>query len=161
MDLPLPGFLKRIMKKEGGEKLAEKMTECEAYIEERMLFVPRMLKPICQLAPDVAKRFADFYNSIWADGNLKRKHKELIFTAIGIATKSPRCIAHVVPAIKAGATDGEILEAAAVGMIAAGFFPGAPGIPYAFEYAAKVLEIADKYRKGEKWEYLVPPEFRG
>ena len=137
------------------------MSECEKYVESKMLIVPRFLKPICQLVPDAAKRFADFYAVIWADGNLKRKHKELMFTAIGIATKSPRCIVHVIPAIKAGATDGEILEAAAVGFLAAGFYPNSPGIPYAFEYAAKTLEIVQKYRKGEPWEYLLPTEFRG
>lgn len=136
-------------------------TDTEKYIEEKMFMVPRFLKPIAQMAPAPAKLFADFYNSIWADGNLKRKHKELIFTAIGIATKSPRCLVHVTAAVKAGATEGEIFEAAAVGFIAAGFYPNGPGIPYAFEYAAKVLEIADKYRKGQDWEYLIPPEFRG
>ncbi|MDA8065349.1 MAG: hypothetical protein M0031_10250, partial [Thermaerobacter sp.] len=61
----------------------------------------------------------------------------------------------------AGATQEEIFEAVAVGMIAAGFVPGGPGIPYAFEYALKVLEVAEKYRKGEPWEYMQPPEFRG
>lgn len=133
---------------------------CEKYVEEKMLIVPRFLKPICQLAPEAAKRFADFYDTIWRDGNLARKHKELIFVAIGVATRSPRCIVHVIPAIKAGATDGEILEACSVGFIGAGFYPNNPGIPYAFEYAAKVIEIAGKYRKGENWEYLLPPEFR-
>jgi hypothetical protein len=52
----------------------------------------------------------------------------------------------------AGATDPEIFEAAAVGMCAAGFVPNGPGIPYAFEYAAKCMDIAAKYRAGEKWE---------
>ena len=36
-------------------------------------------------------------------------------------------------------------------MNAAGFVPGGAGIPYAFQYAVKVLEIASKYRKGEPW----------
>ena len=40
-----------------------------------------------------------------------------------------------------------------------GFVPGGPGIPYAFEYAVKVLDIAAKHRKGEKWEYLEPSKF--
>jgi alkylhydroperoxidase/carboxymuconolactone decarboxylase family protein YurZ len=65
----------------------------------------------------------------------------------------------VIPAIRAGATDGEIFEAVAVGFVGAGFYPGNPGIPYAFEYAAKVLEIAEKFRKGELWEYLPKPKF--
>jgi hypothetical protein len=44
-------------------------------------------------------------------------------------------------------------------MIAAGFVPGGPGIPYAFEYAAKCMDIAAKYRAGEDWEYLPAPQF--
>lgn len=136
-------------------------TEVEKYVEEKMLIVPRFIKAIIPLAPEPAKRFADFYASVWADGNLSRKVKELMFVSIGVATKSSRCLVHVIPAIRAGATDGEILEAVAVGFIGAGFYPNNPGIPYAFEYAAKVLEVASKYRKGEPWEYLLPPEFRG
>jgi hypothetical protein len=43
------------------------------------------------------------------------------------------------------------------------YLRGAPrgaGIPYAFQYALKVLEIASKYRKGESWEYIQPAEFK-
>ncbi|WP_456474944.1 carboxymuconolactone decarboxylase family protein [Candidatus Pyrohabitans sp.] len=135
--------------------------ECEEYVNEKMKIVPRFLKPICQVHPEAAKRFADFYETIFGDGALDRKTKELIFTAIGVATASPRCIVHVIPAIEAGATDEEILEAVAVGFVGAGFYPNNPGIPYCFEYAAKTLEVAQKYRKGEDWEYLEPPVFRG
>jgi alkylhydroperoxidase/carboxymuconolactone decarboxylase family protein YurZ len=85
--------------------------------------------------------------------------KELMFMSGGVAYCSPRCIIHVIPAINAGATTGEIFEAASVGMILGGFVPGGPGIPYAFEYALKCLDIEAKYRKGEKWEYLPPPKF--
>jgi AhpD family alkylhydroperoxidase len=137
------------------------MSEAEKYVESKMLIVPRFLKPVAAMAPEAAKKFADFYATIFADGNLPRKTKELIFTAIGVATKSPRCLVHVIPAIRAGASDGEIFEAVAVGFIAAGFYPNAPGIPYAFEYAAKVLDITAKFRAGKDWEYLIPPEFRG
>jgi len=135
--------------------------ECEEYVKEKMKIVPRFLKPVCQVNPEAAKRFADFYESVWGDGALDRKTKELIFTAIGVATASPRCIVHVIPAVESGASDEEILEAVSVGFIGAGFYPNNPGIPYAFEYAAKTLEVADKYRKGEDWEYLQPTEFRG
>lgn len=133
--------------------------EANKYMEEKMLFTPRMFKVINELAPQAGKTFADFYASIWADGNLSRKVKELIFMAGGVACMSPRCIIHVVPAVKAGATIGEVFEAAAVGMMLAGFVPNGNGIPYAFEYAAKCVEIAQKMEKGEDWEYLEPPKF--
>jgi len=139
--------------------MATTTEKANAYMKEKMLFLPRMFAISNTIAPEVGERFADFYNSIWADGNLPRKVKELIFMACGVAYCSPRCIIHVVPAVEAGATDGEIFEAGAVGMIAAGFVPNGPGIPYAFEYTAKCLDIAAKHRKGEKWEYLPPTKF--
>ncbi len=133
--------------------------QANEYMKQKMLFTPRMFKGINQMAPQVGERFADFYESVWADGNLPRKIKELMFVSIGVAYLSPRCIVHVVPAVEAGATEGEIFEAGAVGMLAAGFVPGGPGIPYAFEYAAKAMDIAAKHRAGEKWEYLPEPKF--
>jgi alkylhydroperoxidase/carboxymuconolactone decarboxylase family protein YurZ len=137
----------------------DRVKQANEYIRKKMLFVPRMFQVTNNVAPEVGERFADLYESIWQDGALPRKIKELMFTAIGVAYMSPRCLIHVIPAIEAGATDEEIFEAVSVGMMGAGFVPGGPGIPYAFEYAAKVLEIAAKYRSGEKWEYLEPPKF--
>ena len=130
--------------------------EANAYMKEKMLFNMRMFLTINTVTTEPGMRFADFYNSVWQDGALPRKIKELMFTAIGVSYLSPRCLIHVIPAIEAGATDGEIFEAVTIATLAAGFVPGGPGIPYAFEYAVKVLDIAGKYRKGEKWEYLEP-----
>lgn len=133
--------------------------EVNKYMEDLMGFLPRMFKIINTVTPEPGKAFADFYATIFGDGAISKKMKELMFTAIGVSWCSPRCIIHVIPAIKAGATTGEIFEAVAVGMIGAGFVPGGPGIPYAFEYALKALDIADKYSKGESWEYLPQPKF--
>ncbi len=130
------------------------------YMKEKMLFTPRMFQIINTVAPEVGERFADFYNSVWQDGALPRKIKELMFVSIGVSYRSPACLIHVIPAIEAGATDGEIFEAVSVGMLAAGFVPNGPGIPYTFQYAVKVLEIAGKYRAGEPWEYVEPAEFK-
>lgn len=142
------------------ENMADRAEEANAYMKEKMLFTPRMFQIINTVNPEAGERFADFYNTIWQDGALERKIKELMFTAIGVAYRSPACLIHVVPAIEAGATDGEIFEAVSVGMIAGGFVPGGPGIPYAFQYALKVLEVAGKYRAGEPWEYVEPAEFK-
>ena len=138
----------------------ERTEQANAYVKDKMFFLPRMFAVMNTAAPEAAERFADFYNVVWQDGNLQRKHKELMFTAIGISWRSPACLIHIIPAIEAGATDGEIFEAVTVGTLAAGFVPGGPGIPYAFQYALKVLEIAQKYRAGEPWEYVQPAEFK-
>src|SRR3972149_2264017 len=139
--------------------MVDKAQEANEYMKKKMLFTPRMFKVINTVAPDVGKRFADFYESVWADGALKRKHKELMFMAIGVSYMSPRCLIHVIPAAEAGATFEEVFEAAAVGMLGAGFVPGGPGIPYAFEYAAKCLEVYQQHREGKGWEYLKSPQF--
>ncbi|MGH2588024.1 MAG: carboxymuconolactone decarboxylase family protein [Dehalococcoidia bacterium] len=139
---------------------ADRTAQANAYVKERMFFVPRMFQILNTAAPESAERFADFYNTVWQDGALPRKVKELMFTAIGISWRSPACLIHVIPAIEAGATDAEIFEAVAVAVNGAGFVPGGVGIPYAFQYAAKVLEIAQKYRAGEPWEYIQPAEFK-
>lgn len=133
--------------------------EVNEYMKKRMKFIPRMYQVLNNVVPDNGMAFANFYMTVFGDGALPKKIKELIFTAIGVSYCSPRCLIHVVPAIEDGATDGEILEAVAVGMVAAGFVPGGPGIPYAFEYAAKVLDVAAKHRKGEKWEYMPATSF--
>ena len=139
--------------------MSDRAKEANEYMREKMGFDTRMFQVINTIAPVVGERFADFYASVWDDGNLSKKVKELMFMSCGVAYCSPRCIIHVIPAIEAGATDGEIFEAAAVGMIAGGFVPGGPGIPYAFEYAAKCMDISAKYRAGEEWEYLPAPSF--
>jgi alkylhydroperoxidase/carboxymuconolactone decarboxylase family protein YurZ len=148
--------------KEEEKKMAEKkmtVDEVNAYMKEKCGFVPRMFQVINTVTPEPGRTFADFYASIFGDGALSKKVKELMFMAGGVGYCSPRCIIHVIPAINAGASTGEIFEAASVGMILAGFVPGGPGIPYAFEYALKCLDIEAKYRKGEKWEYLPQPKF--
>ncbi|MFQ6000225.1 MAG: carboxymuconolactone decarboxylase family protein [Anaerolineae bacterium] len=138
----------------------ERVAQAHLYIEERMLFLPRMFEILNAFNPAVGERYADFYQVAKRDGALSRKIKELIFTAIGVTTRSPRCLVHIIPAIEAGARDAEIFEAMMVGVIAAGFVPRGLGIPYAIEYAMKVLAIADKYRQGADWEYLLSPRFR-
>jgi alkylhydroperoxidase/carboxymuconolactone decarboxylase family protein YurZ len=133
--------------------------EVNNFMKTNMKFVPRMYQVINQVAPDAGMAFANFYQTVFADGAIPKKLKELMFVAIGVSYLSPRCLIHVIPAIESGATDGEIFEAVNVGVIAAGFVPGGPGIPYAFEYALKVLDVAAKHRKGEKWEYLPAAKF--
>ncbi len=133
--------------------------EINDYMRAKLGFDTRMFKTINQITTEPGRGFADFYASIFGTGALPKKVKELMFMSIGVAYCSPRCIIHVIAAIDAGATDGEVFEAAAVGMVAAGFVPDGTGIPYAFEYAQQCLEIAAGYRNEESWEYLPPPEF--
>jgi alkylhydroperoxidase/carboxymuconolactone decarboxylase family protein YurZ len=86
------------------KEMADPAEEANEYMKKKMLFTPRMFKVTNTVAPDVGKKFADFYESVWADGALPRKIKELMFMSIGVAYCSPRCIIHVIPAMRAGAT---------------------------------------------------------
>ncbi|MBI3361754.1 MAG: carboxymuconolactone decarboxylase family protein [Chloroflexi bacterium] len=133
--------------------------EVNDFMKKNMKFVPRMYQILNGVIPDNGMAFAQFYQTVFGDGAIPKRLKELMFVAVGIAYMSPRCLIHVVPAIEAGATDAEILETCVVGTVAAGFVPGGPGIPYAFEYALKTLDVAGKHRKGEKWEYLPASQF--
>ncbi len=155
--MPWPIIGKYLKKQEVSSEMDAE--EANKYMKEKMGFTPRMFKTLNTVNPEVGKTFADFYASVWDDGALSKKVKELMFMSIGVSYMSPRCLIHVVPAVEEGATDGEVFEAAAVGCLAAGFVPNGPGIPYAFEYAVKCLEVAAKHRAGEEWEYLLPPKF--
>ena len=51
----------------------ERAEQANAYMREKMMFDTRMFKVINTVAPVVGERFADFYESVWADGALPRK----------------------------------------------------------------------------------------
>ena len=63
--------------------------QANAYMKEKMLFTPRMFQIINTVHPAAGEAFSDFYATIWADGALPRKIKELMFTSIGVSYRSP------------------------------------------------------------------------
>jgi len=64
------------------------------------------------LAPAPLAAFKAFTESVFADGALPAKTKELIAIAVAHVTQCPYCIrGHTRAAMKAGATDNEIMEA--------------------------------------------------
>lgn len=65
--------------------------------------------------PEVLKAFNDFNSAVFAaEGReIPLKYRELIALAVGITTQCPYCIdGHSQNAVKAGATRGELAEAA-------------------------------------------------
>lgn len=65
-----------------------------------------------QLAPKPLEAFRAFSASVFADGALPGKTKQLIAVAVAHVTQCPYCIrGHTQLAIKAGATEAEIMEA--------------------------------------------------
>jgi AhpD family alkylhydroperoxidase len=86
--------------------------------------VAGMAKPANELAaaaPQIGRAFGQFFHDLMKDGALSAKQKELIALAIGVAVHCPPCIdAHVEKAVKAGASDAEIMEAAGVAVVMGG-----------------------------------------
>src|SRR5512146_1994182 len=65
-----------------------------------------------ELAPEVAKAFAELSKAAFADGALPRKLKQLIAVAVAHTTQCPYCIrGHTLAALRDGATEREVMEA--------------------------------------------------
>ena len=65
-----------------------------------------------QLAPGPLAAFKAFSDSVFADGALPAKTKQLIAVAVAHVTQCPYCIrGHTAAALKSGATGQEIMEA--------------------------------------------------
>ena len=65
-----------------------------------------------ELAPEPLNAFKAFSAAVFADGALPSKTKQLIAVAVAHVTQCPYCIrGHTQAALKAGATQAEIMEA--------------------------------------------------
>ncbi len=65
-----------------------------------------------ELAPEPMAAFKAFSASVFAEGALSKKHKQLIAVAVAHVTQCPYCIrGHTEAAVKQGATDQEVMEA--------------------------------------------------
>jgi len=71
--------------------------------------------------PDVAKAFAEMRNSVYKEGALDVRTKELISIAASVLMRCERCTQiHAERAKKQGATNEQIAEAVACAMFVAG-----------------------------------------
>jgi AhpD family alkylhydroperoxidase len=65
-----------------------------------------------RLAPEPAKTFRAFSQSVFAEGAITTKGKQLIAVAVAHVTQCPYCIrGHTSAALEAGATPEELMEA--------------------------------------------------
>ena len=63
-------------------------------------------------APDLAKKFFEYYGAVFKDGALTEREKALIALAVAHAVQCPYCIdGHTKSALRAGATPEELMEA--------------------------------------------------
>lgn len=83
------------------------------------------------------KKFSAFDSSVMQDGALSFKDKELIAVAVAVALRCDDCIGfHVEQAVRAGASDEEIMEALGVAIL----LSGGPGVMYATHATAALGE---------------------
>lgn len=63
-------------------------------------------------APELAKKFFDYYTSVFAEGELTEREKALIALAVAHAVQCPYCIdAYTHACLEKGSTLGEMTEA--------------------------------------------------
>jgi AhpD family alkylhydroperoxidase len=75
----------------------------------------KKLKSLGAKAPGIWKSYLAFDEAARADGAIPKKYKELMAVAVALTTQCPYCIEiHKEEAIKAGATEVELTEAAFV-----------------------------------------------
>ncbi|HLJ43213.1 MAG TPA: carboxymuconolactone decarboxylase family protein [Candidatus Binataceae bacterium] len=99
----------------------------------------KSLRKLRQLKPDLFKALMDWDDMIFRDGALPAKTKELMAVTAAHVTDCPWCIEeHVKRAIKQGATDEEIAEAAFVAM---SLRAGA-----AFAHSSIAMAVSDEQR---------------
>jgi len=92
-------------------------TAAEHYYEHNA----RAIKPVREGMPEILKGFGGLHQAAMQEGALGLREKELIALAIGMAVRCENCIyAHVRAALKAGATEQQVLEAAQVAVMMGG-----------------------------------------
>ena len=63
-------------------------------------------------APELARRFFDYYSAVFAEGELTEREKALIALAVAHAVQCPYCIdAFTQACLEKGSTPGEMTEA--------------------------------------------------
>ena len=73
---------------------------------------PEMSKRRASLAPEITESFRSFSRTVFKEGALDEKTKQLIAVAVAHVTQFPYCIkGHTRTALKKGATNEEIMEA--------------------------------------------------
>ncbi|MDB2327912.1 arsenosugar biosynthesis-associated peroxidase-like protein [Flavobacteriaceae bacterium] len=72
----------------------------------------KKFKNISDWSPDLGKKFFDYYNSVFEEGNLSAREKSLIALAVAHTIQCPYCIdAYTQDGLERGIEKGEMMEA--------------------------------------------------
>jgi AhpD family alkylhydroperoxidase len=117
------------------------LTDRNSYTEQ-MKHIRGYTGKLSNALPDVMKSFYALSKACSTAGALDTKTKELIALAIAVATHCDDCIAfHTSAALKAGATQAEILEMLGVAV----FMGGGPSLMF----ATHVMEAVEELQQSE------------
>ena len=96
--------------------------------------------------PDISTSFFNLHDTImYSEGKLSIKEKEFIAIGIAVSTRCEYCIYfHTIAAMKSGATEEEILEAASVAI----FMSGGPGYSY-IKHVMDALEVYSSMKESK------------
>jgi AhpD family alkylhydroperoxidase len=101
--------------------------------------------------PDIATNFYNLHDTImYSEGKLSIKEKEFIAIGIAVSSRCEYCIYfHTIAAMKSGATEEEILEAASVAI----YMSGGPGYSY-IKHVMDAIEIYSDMKEENNTEKL-------
>jgi AhpD family alkylhydroperoxidase len=106
-------------------------------------FTREMAEKRVQLAPEIHDAFQTFSASVFADGALPAKMKQLIAVAVAHVTQCPYCIrGHTKQALRQGATPEEVMEAI---WVAAEMRAGG-----AYAHAAIAIEVMEEVESKQR-----------
>lgn len=106
-------------------------------------------KKKADLAPQQIEAWRNFSRTVFKEGALDQKTKQLIAVAVGHVTQCPYCIkAHTPQALRKGASKEEIMEA--IWVAAAGRASGA------YSHAAIAVEAMEGNKEGELFPQATP-----
>jgi len=72
----------------------------------------KKFKNISDWSPNLGKKFFDYYNSVFEEGNLSAREKSLIALAVAHTVQCPYCIdAYTQDGLERGIEKGEMMEA--------------------------------------------------
>ncbi len=107
-----------------------------SYVQEAIRNYKEGLGQFEKVLPQVAKSYNQFTGECFAEGELTAQVKQLIGLALGVYTNDEYCIIyHTKEAVENGASDQQVLEAAAV----AGAFGGGSAMSQAVTLVQEAL----------------------
>jgi len=72
----------------------------------------RKFGDISEFSPELGKKFFDYYNEVFKEGELTEREKALIALAVSHTVQCPYCIdAYTSGSLEKGATEGQMMEA--------------------------------------------------